>query len=103
MGLLLAKQGRLDEAEPLLREALEGCRRTLGEEHSDTLSSINSMGMLRMAQGKLGEAEPLLREALEGHRRTLGAEHPKTLDVKKNLEALLAAREAAADEQGDDG
>ena len=71
LALLLKDQGKLDEAEPLFREALEVCRRTLGDSHPSTLASINNLGMLFKAQGKLIEAEPLLREALEWRRRTL--------------------------------
>ena len=40
MGRLLQNQGKLGEAEPYLREALEGRRRVLGDDHADTLRSI---------------------------------------------------------------
>ncbi len=79
MGMLLESQGRLTEAEPYLREALEVRRRVLGDEHPDTLGSINEMGMLLWWQGRKAEAEPYLREALEGRRRVLGEENPSTL------------------------
>ena len=55
-------QGKLDEAEPYYREALEVYRQVLGDEHPYTLTSINTMGWLLQAQGKLDEAEPLLLE-----------------------------------------
>jgi tetratricopeptide (TPR) repeat protein len=42
-------QGKLSEAEPYYREALEGRRRVLGDEHPDTLTSINNMGVLLQA------------------------------------------------------
>ena len=37
----------------------------LGEDHPDTLKSLNNMALLLKAQGHLAEAEPLFREALE--------------------------------------
>ena len=46
LGLLLHEQGDLDSAEALLREALEGCRETLGDRHPNTLTSINNLGLL---------------------------------------------------------
>ena len=52
-------QGRLAEAEPLLREALAGYRCELGDTHPDTLASINNYASLLSDQGKLDEAAPL--------------------------------------------
>jgi len=75
----------LSEAEPLYREALEAFRRTLGDSHPDTLSSINNLGLLLKGQGKLSEAESLFRVALEGRRGTLGDTHPDTLVSINNL------------------
>ena len=37
----------------------------LGEDHLDTLPSLNNLAMVLQAQGRLVEAEPLYREALE--------------------------------------
>jgi len=43
---LLHVQGKLSEAEPLYREALEARRRTLGDTRPDTLISINNFAIL---------------------------------------------------------
>ena len=37
----------------------------LGEDHPDTLVSLNNMALLLKDQGRLAESEPLFREALE--------------------------------------
>jgi CxxC motif-containing protein (DUF1111 family) len=73
MSGLLWAQGKLSEAEPYQREALETHRRELGEAHSVTLDSINTMGDLLRAQGKhqeaidlLAPAEPAVRAAFAG-------------------------------------
>jgi len=89
LALLLRVQGKLSEAAPLFREALEGRRRTLGNTHPDTLTSLDNFGVLLLFQGKLSEAEPLLREALEVKRRTLGDTHPSTLTSINSLGLLL--------------
>jgi tetratricopeptide (TPR) repeat protein len=93
LGNVLRAQGKLAEAEPLLREALEVFRRKLGNEHPGTLKSINYLGLLLRAQGEYDEAEALLREALEGRRRQLGDEHPITLTVSRSLDALLKEKQ----------
>jgi len=72
-----------------LREALEGYRRTLGDTHADTLTSINNLASLLQDQGKLSEAEPLMREAVSGAKKTLGDAHPTTVIIQKNLDELL--------------
>jgi hypothetical protein len=50
---------RLGEAEALAREALAGMRRTLGDAHSDTLTSFQLLLGLLTAQGKHREAREL--------------------------------------------
>ena len=44
MGALLQDQGKFDLAEPYYRLALEGCERTMGPDHSQTLSALNNLG-----------------------------------------------------------
>ena len=95
LGVLLKDQGKLAEAEPPLREALEGFCRTLGDEHPNTLKSMNYLGLLLQAQGKYDEAQALYHEALEGSRRQLGDDHPSTLKVKQSLDTLLKEKQAS--------
>ena len=71
--------GQYPAALPLQESALATRRRVLGEEHPDTITSINNMGVLLQSQGKLAEAEPYYRDALEKSRRVLGEEHPNTI------------------------
>lgn len=89
MGYLLRRQGRLDDAEPYYREALDGFRLALGDDHPETMSAINNLGVLLRHQGKLDEAEPFYRQALEGQRRALGDDHVDTLISVSNLGSLL--------------
>jgi non-specific serine/threonine protein kinase/serine/threonine-protein kinase len=97
MGVFLDERGQWDEAkthwreaESYWREALERRRRVLGDDHPETLASINNIGELLEEQSRLDEAEPYLREALEGRRRVLGVDHPETLNSMNNLGVLLS-------------
>ena len=89
LAFLYQQLGLFDAALPLQTAALDTNRRVLGQEHPDTLSSINNTGMLLRAQGKLAEAEPYLKEALDKRRRVLGEEHPDTLTSINNMGYLL--------------
>jgi tetratricopeptide (TPR) repeat protein len=89
--------GMYDEAEPHAVAAMAIFRRVLGDEHLDTLRSINSMGNLLYSQGKYDEAMPYYVEALEAHRRVLGDEHPSTL-WSINSMGLLLFRQGKYDE-----
>jgi hypothetical protein len=82
---VLQGQGKLGEAEPLYREALDGRRRTLGDSHPDTLTSVRSLAIFLEALMQLDEAEALYRELCKGYLRSLGASHP---DVKASLDNL---------------
>jgi len=84
--------GLLDRARAPQDEALSIRRRVLGDEHPDTLISINNMGFLLLAEGKLTEAEPFYREALETSRGVLGDEHPDTLRSITNMGYLLQSQ-----------
>ncbi len=69
---LLREQGKLKEAEPLLRSNLESFRRVRGPEHPETLAATASLGELLENQGKLAEAVPLYQENVETRRRICG-------------------------------
>jgi tetratricopeptide (TPR) repeat protein/tRNA A-37 threonylcarbamoyl transferase component Bud32 len=79
-------------ARPHLERAVEVSRRVLGEEHPDTLRSVNTLALLYQQQGQLADAEPLFAQALAVRRRVLGEEHPDTLDSTNNLAVLYKAQ-----------
>ncbi|MCH7603301.1 MAG: tetratricopeptide repeat protein, partial [Planctomycetes bacterium] len=85
---MISHQGRYDEAEPLLVEALETDKRNLGDEHPSTLTSMFRLAVLYNNQGRYNEAEQLYLETLEIQKRVLGDEHPKTLGSMDHLAIL---------------
>ena len=68
--------GQLDDAERLLRAALETRRRVLGPVHVDVADTLSELGSLYIDQGKFETATKYLREALELRRQLLGPRHP---------------------------
>ncbi|HLN27317.1 MAG TPA: tetratricopeptide repeat protein [Gemmataceae bacterium] len=79
-------------AQPHLERAVEICRRVLGEEHPDTLASMNDLAVLYQAQGQFAKAEQLYSKTVEIRRRVQGEEHPDTLGSMNNLAALYQAQ-----------
>ena len=65
LGSLLQDHGKFDEAEPLLRRAMEGNEATLGAKHVNTTTSMGNLGLLLQGQGKIDEAKALSGRALE--------------------------------------
>jgi tetratricopeptide (TPR) repeat protein len=64
---------------------LAGREKALGDEHTDTLKSVNNLGILLNDKGDYEGAEALHRRALAGREKALGAEHPVTLGSVVNL------------------
>merc|ERR1712032_1038993 len=89
MGIVLSLQGlgRVTEAEPLLRQAMEGYNSLLGPDDKDTIDAIGHLAYCLAAQGRVIDAEELFAQAAESCRRSLGPEHPET----KRAEAAVAA------------
>jgi tetratricopeptide (TPR) repeat protein len=81
--------GKYKEAERMQRRALEMMEKVLGQEHPDTLSSMNSLAVVLRRQGKYEEAERMHRRALELRERVLGQEHKSTLRSMNNLAVAL--------------
>ena len=86
---LYAESGRLEEAVRLHTETLEARRRVLGENHRDTLSSVQNLAATHYLAGNAAAAVPLFRENIELRARLLGDEHPATLRAAKVLGQIL--------------
>ncbi|UCF67553.1 MAG: serine/threonine protein kinase [Acidobacteriota bacterium] len=89
MGEVYLALGLHEQAESLLERAVETRRRVLGDEHPDTLSSIDHMGILHHERGELDEAEAEFANVLEVRLRILGEDHPDTLSVISSMGSAL--------------
>jgi serine/threonine-protein kinase len=89
IGTVYLQRGLYSRAEPLLQEALEERRATLGEDHLDTARSLLHVGELRREQSRPAEAETLLRGVLRTRERLLGARHPGTAEAMQELAVAL--------------
>jgi non-specific serine/threonine protein kinase/serine/threonine-protein kinase len=80
--------GLYPDAQRQVERALDLRRRALGEQHPDTLKSMNDLTSLYIYQSEYALAEPLLRKLLEIRRHLLGEQHPDTLGSMSNMGML---------------
>ena len=98
MGTVYTGLGLYRESEPLLRRAVETNRKTLGNEHPNTLKALHQLANLYWSEGLrdpgepryFSEAEPLYLEVEAARRKILGEEHPDTLKVQSDIASLYA-------------
>ena len=82
------------EAEPLYRRSIRVYEVSLGPEHPNVASGLNSLAVVLHDTDQLAEAEPLLRRALDIFTASLGPDHPNTKAVAENYRILLGEIEA---------
>jgi len=83
--LLHRVHGRLDEAEDLYRQVLEGRREALGADHVLTLETQGRFGLLLTDKGDVRLARELLESAARGLALVHGDDHPSTLIALTDL------------------
>jgi hypothetical protein len=66
----------MEEGEELQAQELEICSRVLGEEHPDTLTSMNNLAITWKQQSRDEEAIKLMSKCVQLRTRVLGADHP---------------------------
>lgn len=74
------------------KEALAIRRGQLGEDHLDTLDSVDQLGLIYGRLGHRDDQARLYREALAGYRRVVGDRDARTLHAMSNLGANYNAR-----------
>jgi len=89
LGILMAQQGKFDDAASALEETLKLNRGLYGDNHPHTLKVLGTLGSVHAAAGNLDLAEPCLRQVYKGQLSALGAEHNNTLMSMGNLGMLL--------------
>jgi len=86
-------QRRLDRSREIGERTLEARRRVLGEEHHDTLTSMNNLAAVYRSLGLNDLADELTLKDIEVSVRTLGEEHPDTITSIANMGNSLRRRE----------
>jgi eukaryotic-like serine/threonine-protein kinase len=94
LGTIYQRLGSHDQADALLRLALDRRRAVLGAEHADVAESMVALGLLRVDQAKLEEAERLVRQGLAHSERTLPVGHPAIARATAALGKVLRERGA---------
>ena len=86
---MFKSKGEYDRALPLYEECLAKRKRVLGDDHPDTLASLNNLAGLFESKGEYDRALPLYEECLAKKKRVLGDDHPDTLTSLNNIAALF--------------
>ncbi len=92
VGSTLAAIGLYEEADPMLRRALEIREAELGGDDEKTIDSLGDLSSLLLARGRLEEGEPMVREALKRAEETFGPDDERTLRATHRLGSLLMAQ-----------
>jgi len=96
LGGIYQKLGRLDQADSLLRSALDERRSLFGEDSREVADSLLALGLLRADQAKLDEAERLVRDGLAMTQRHVPPNHPAVAKATAALGKVLEDRGAYA-------
>jgi serine/threonine protein kinase len=89
MGVVYKNLGLYKQSAPLLEQALEARRLTLGHDDPAVSESLVSLGQLHYELGNFKEAERLFRESLDIRRKLTGDEDSKVSDVLNDLAMSL--------------
>jgi serine/threonine protein kinase len=77
--------GRFNESIALYQEAIALQREVIGNDHPDTLNSMNSLATAYVKVGRVHEAIPIYETVLVGRRKKLGESHTETIISMQNL------------------
>lgn len=89
LALQYRREGRDDDALPVLLHGLKLKERTYGERHSEVASTLNTLGELYRGLSMGQEAEACHRRALHIRESCCGENHRETAQSLNNLAALL--------------
>ena len=92
LGNIYQQLGKLDQADTLMRSALDQRTRLFGADSREAAESMVALGLLRTSQAKLDEAEQLARRGLAIDNRKLPPEHPAVAKATFALGKVLEGR-----------
>jgi hypothetical protein len=77
--------GHPDKALPMIEEVLAILRERKGDDHPETLQTMNAVAATYWSTGQLDRSIPLFEEVLSVHEAKFNRDHPHTLAVMLNL------------------
>ena len=92
LGGIYQKLGKFEQADSLLRSALEQRKRLFGADSPEVAESLTALGLLRSDQARLEEAEQLVRQGLAMAERHLPPNHPAVAKATLAFGKVLAER-----------
>ncbi|RMZ84471.1 hypothetical protein DV738_g741, partial [Chaetothyriales sp. CBS 135597] len=85
----LTSLGQFREAYNIQQYLLSELQRFHGEEHPDTINTMNNLALTLCYQGQLEEAAEIQKKVLEKEQQILGDEHPDIITTMSNLAVIL--------------
>ena len=92
LGSIYQKLGKFEQADVLLRSALDQRKLLFGADSREVAESLTALGLLRAEEAHLEEAEQLVRQGLEMAKRHLPANHPTIAKAALAYGNVLAQR-----------
>jgi serine/threonine-protein kinase len=92
LGCIYQKLGRFEEADTLLRSALDRRKSLFGADSEEVAESLTALGLLRSDQAHLEEAEQLVRDGVAMTRRHVPPNHPALAKANLAFGKVLAQR-----------
>jgi serine/threonine protein kinase/Tfp pilus assembly protein PilF len=92
LGSIYQKLGKFDQADSLLRRALEQRKSLFGADSPEVADSLVALGLLRSDQARLPEAEQWIRQGLDMDKRHLPPRHPSIAKATLALGKVLGQR-----------
>ena len=89
LGDLLFRQGKFEEAEPLVNQSLITQTLLYGEGNPVLASTIDTLALIQQGQGKMAAAEQSSRKALSITEKALGSDNINTVYYHSALADLL--------------
>jgi tetratricopeptide (TPR) repeat protein len=99
LAMVYHREGRLEDALAMFKEAVATKTRALGENHFDVALSMDNLAIELFEMGRLDEAIARNRRALEIYRKTLGPDHPSMAVSLGNGAEFMSARGRYAEAQ----
>ena len=94
---ILQNTERTEEAESLMRRALEIDEKTSGPDHPDVADDLRGLGVLLRNANRGAEAEASLRRSLAIEEKNFGPQHPRLIPALTELALFLSNTEQVAE------